>query len=227
MKYKLTPMLVLFAAVAGAQTASAQPAPPRPATAAPPAQTPPQASGQQSVADLRRQTADLMAQVEQNLEPQKKLYDAVLKQLDDRIKAVEDADQLVTALLTGLREAQERGRPDGPLMERTNRLLKITMDLSSQADNDNDTIFAEAFKKQAEGFRSLQEQLNAGYADSLKTIRELEAKRRTLVRAKQYGELEVAYDVLKGAVDNYKNQMDMAQGLKTAVGVLAPPKPRM
>jgi hypothetical protein len=179
-----------------------------------------------SIEDLQRRTAELVQQVNARAEAFKGNLERVLGEISDRKKAIENAEQYVDAMLAALRQSVEEGRPDGRLAQEIATMVRLGNELAIQAANENDEFFATRFRRDVERFLTLRSQLEGSYGDALRAIRELEARKRTIARAKQANELEIAYQTLEGAVGQYRSMTQDAQALADAATAASPPRPR-
>jgi len=186
----------------------AQPAAPGAATPAP---------APANIGDLQRRAAAFNARLAARFGAFEERLKAAQEQVRDRRKATENADAIIDGMLEHLRTAVDEGRPDSALAQDILVMMRMANELSLQAQNDNDAIFANIFKQQWERFTGLRNQLEASYDRGLRAIRELDARKRTIRRAVQAEQFEIAYATLSTAVSDYKGVVDDAAALaKTA-----------
>jgi hypothetical protein len=195
------------------------------------AQQPPARGGTQTDQALDARTkklTELTKELESELAKRKQGSEQLLEQLrevDDFAKAVQNAESYVDRMLAELRQEIEMARMDGPLFPRLNELIRVATELAVQAENDQSPIWGPYFRGEVERFTTLRRDLEKDYADGLRAMRELEVRKRDITRAVQAEKLNLAYDALKKARDQYAAIVSRARAVADAAAEGAP-RPR-
>ena len=176
--------------------------------------------------ELTRRAASVVDQLKGRSKSFDERLAKLLQEVRDKKQAIENAEKIVEDMLQRMRASIEEGRPDNKLGQEITTLMRIANELAIQADNDNDQQFGVKFRTQATKFSSLRTQLEGAYAEGMRGMRELEARKRTIVRAKQLQDFDGAYDLLNKAVAEYKVMTAEAQQAAQAASEAAAPRPR-
>lgn len=175
-----------------------------------------------------KKLTELTKELEAELAKRKQGSEQLLEQLrevDDFAKATQNAESYVERMLADLRQDIEMGRMDGPLFPRINELIRVSTELAVQAENDQSDIWGPYFRREVDRFTTLRQTLERDYAEGLRAMRELEVRKRDITRAVQAEKLNLAYDALKKARDQYAALVSRARAVADAAAEIVP-RPR-
>lgn len=217
----ITATMAMVLSVLWLSPIQAQPAQPAPATSPPGASTQPPPGVTNLTTELQRRTNELMQLATTRSKTFNEQLEKTLREVGSHREAIEKAEQIVDEVIATIRKAIEEGRPDGPLAQHISALERLANEEVIRAENDNEQGYANEFRRMATSFANLRTALGTAYSDGFRTLREIEARKRNIIRSRQLNDFEGAQRALDSLVAEYRQTVDAAQAFADAASAAA------
>jgi hypothetical protein len=199
-----------MATLPGLAQAQTQPQPPAKALPGPENPAAPRPPGDQSA----RALFDIWAK---QAGPMKKNMDDAAKRLNDANTGIQQAEQVVDELLKSTQEGINAGSDASPFMTELRKSIQQAGEIGARAAAQGDTASAEVAKQRQGQLKGYEADMNRLHGDAQRMMRELLARKDSLVRLKELEQLDLAVEVARQAVKEYgdfvKSGMDLLQSL--------------
>jgi ABC-type transporter Mla subunit MlaD len=183
-------------------SAPAQPAPQwPPPTKAAPSSPPPSAAAPPPAQEGARALFDIWAK---QAAPLKKNLDDAAKRLGDANTGIQQAEQTVDDLLKGANDAINAASDNSPFMTELRKSIQRAADVAARSAAAGDTRVADIASRQQEALKGYEKDMGQLYGAAQQMMRELLARKDSLVRLKELEQLELAVEVAKQAVEDYR-----------------------
>lgn len=147
----------------------------------------------------------------------KKNMDDAAKRLNDANTGIQQAEQVVDELLKSTQEGINAGSDASPFMTELRKSIQQAGEIGARAAAQGDTASAEVAKQRQGQLKGYEADMNRLHGDAQRMMRELLARKDSLVRLKELEQLDLAVEVARQAVKEYgdfvKSGMDLLQSL--------------
>jgi hypothetical protein len=189
------------------QSQTQPPAKAPPATDIPVAPQPPRDQSARTLFDIWAKQAG----------PMKKNMDEAAKRLNDANTGIQQAEQIVDELLKSTQQGIDAGSDSSPFMTELRKSIQLAAEIGARAAAQGDNASAEIARQRQGQLKGYETDMNRLHGEAQRMMRELLARKDSLVRLKELEQLDLAIEVARQAVKEYgefvKSGLDLLQSL--------------